>query len=412
MCSPVCTELEAIVMDWLGKILGLPEFFLHSDDGPGGGVIQGSASESILLTVLSAREETVKRVKREQPEMSEGEIRAKLIAYSSNHSNSSIEKSGIISAIPVRLLAADENCVLTGDILEEAVVEDLKKGLIPVTCIATLGTTGTCSFDNIEELGKVCNKYNIWFHIDAAYAAGAFCLPEYRYIMKGVEYANSFNFNLHKWMLVNFDCSALWFRDANNVVDSFNVDRIYLKHQYQGKTKIPDYRHWQIALGRRFRSLKVWITLRTYGVEKIQEYIRSHITLAGKFAQFVQNDNRFEIPVEPRLGLVCFRLKGDCELTKLLLKNLTDQKKVYMIPATVRDKYVIRFVVCGFDTQEKDIEFTWNLIVKEADKILAEHNIEEPEITSIMENENIHLEKLNASFASDLNISLNNEKVK
>lgn len=154
-------------MDWLGKFLNLPEQFLNSS-ATGGGIIQGSASEAILVAVLAAREETVRRVKVEQPELTEAEIRSKLVAYSSNQSNSSVEKAGILSAIKMRLLEADENCVLQGSTLQDAFDEDIAAGLIPTICIVTIGTTGTCSFDNLSDLGPICNKSSVWVHLDAA----------------------------------------------------------------------------------------------------------------------------------------------------------------------------------------------------------------------------------------------------
>lgn len=174
-------------MDWLAKMMDLPKVFLHTDDGPGGGVIQGSASEAILVSVLAAREQTTKRIKNLHPEMTDNEIRGKLIGYSSDQSNSAVEKSGVMAAVPIRLLPANENCVLTAEIFRKAVEEDMKEGKIPIICIATMGTTGTCSFDDIDGLGTICQAENIWLHVDAAYAGGAFVCPEYRHMMKGID---------------------------------------------------------------------------------------------------------------------------------------------------------------------------------------------------------------------------------
>ncbi|XP_031627721.1 3,4-dihydroxyphenylacetaldehyde synthase 2-like [Contarinia nasturtii] len=374
ICSPACTELEVIIMDWLGKFLALPESFLNCSEGPGGGVIQGSASEAVLVAILTAREQTVKRVKAENPEWSESEIRGKLIMYSSDQSNSAIEKAALLAAVPIRLLPADDKMELRGDALRTAVEEDIRNGKIPFCCIATHGTTGTCAFDNLPEIGPVCKEYNIWLHIDAAYAGVALCCPEYRSIMPGIELADSFNVNLHKWMLVNFDACAMWFKNADQVVDSFTVDRIYLKHQFQGESKAPDYRHWQIPLGRRFRALKVWILLRTLGTEHIRERIRKHTRLAQIFENKVLNDSRFEIVAKPMFGLVCFRLKGDCEKNQELLDRITDRKQIYMIPAKCHGKLMIRFVVCGLQPEEHDIDYAWNEITSQADLILGTIN--------------------------------------
>lgn len=324
-----------------------------------------------MVAVLTAREQTVRRVKAENPEMSESDIRGKLIMYSSDQSNSAIEKSGILAAVPIRLLPADDNMELRGETLRAAIEEDIRNGKIPSCCIATHGTTGTCAFDNLLEIGPVCKEYKVWLHIDAAYAGVALSCPEFRSLMPGIELADSFNVNLHKWMLVNFDCCAMWFKNADQVVDSFTVDRIYLKHQYQGESKAPDYRHWQIPLGRRFRALKVWILLRTLGTEHIRERLRKHTRLAANFQNKVMNDSRFEIVAKPILGLVCFRLKGDCEKTQELLDRITERKKIYMIPAKCHGKLMIRFVICGLQPEEHDIDFAWNEITAQADLILG-----------------------------------------
>uniref|UniRef100_A0A1B0DQW6 Uncharacterized protein n=1 Tax=Phlebotomus papatasi TaxID=29031 RepID=A0A1B0DQW6_PHLPP len=362
LCSPACTELEVIVMDWLGKLLNLPEEFLNCHDGPGGGVIQGSASDSILIAVLAAREQSVRRVGEESPEMTESDIRGRLVAYSSDQSNSAVEKAGILAAMPMRLLSTDAKCALRGDTLRKAIEEDLAIGNIPSVCIATLGTTGTCAFDDIEEIGKVCKEYNVWLHIDAAYAGAAFCCPEYHHLMKGVELAESFNFNAHKWMMVNFDCCAMWLKNADLLVQAFNVDRIYLQHRFQGQSKAPDYRHWQISLGRRFRALKLWITLRTVGAEGIRKNIRHHINLAQHFAALITADGRFEVIGEPSMGLVCFRLRGECSATQKLLDKITERKRIFMIHGNIHGKLVIRFAICGMDPQVKDIDFAFQEI--------------------------------------------------
>lgn len=357
-------------MDWLGKFIGLPKEFLSSDDSNGGGIIQGSASEAILISVLAAREKTVRRVLLCRPDLTESEIRGRLVAYSSDQSNSCIEKAGIISAVQIRLLPSDENCGLCSAILEKAISEDIANGKFPIACITTFGTTGTCAYDNLEVIGPICKKYNIWLHTDGAYAGAALCCPEYRYLMRGLEHSDSFNFNLHKWMMVNFECCAMWFKDSSQVVDAFCVNRIYLDHKYQNESsKAPDYRHWQIALGRRFRSLKVWIVLRTFGAEKLREHIRHDIRLAEMFANFIRSDDRFEVITKDSLALVCFKLKHSCKLTELLIERITARNQIYMIKATFRGELIIRFVVCGWKPEARDMEFAWNEIRNETDKL-------------------------------------------
>ncbi|KAF7997969.1 hypothetical protein HCN44_009367 [Aphidius gifuensis] len=365
IASPACTELEVITMNWLGKMMGLPEEFLSSSEGPGGGVIQGSASEATLVGLLAAKERTVRRIKKQNPDMDEGSIKAKLVAYTSDQSNSSVEKAGLLGSMPMRLLPVDKKCSLRGATLLEAMKKDKEAGLIPCYVVATLGTTGTCAFDNLEELGPICNDNNIWLHVDAAYAGAAFICPEYRHLMTGVNYADSFNFNPHKWLLTNFDCSALWVKDSRLLINAFNVDRIYLAHDKQGL--VPDYRHWQIPLGRRFRALKLWFVLRLYGVEGLQKHIRHSINLAKHFETHINSDERFEIVTERSMGLVCFRMKGDDKLTRGLLDRLMKRKRIYLIAATFGEKLMIRFVVCSRLCQVDDIDFAWNEIRGQAD---------------------------------------------
>lgn len=200
----------------------------------------------------------------------------------------------------------------------------------------------------------------------------ALCCPENRSMMLGIEWADSFNFNLHKWMMVNFDCCAMWFKDSHAVVDAFTVNRIYLDHKHQGASdRAPDFRHWSINLGRRFRSLKVWIVLRTLGAEKLRSHIRGQIGLAQMFENLVKSDDRFEIVCERTLALVCFRLKGDCSLTKKLLEQITAKKQLFMIHATFEDKLMIRFVICGYNPNEDDMLFAWNEIKNQADILLS-----------------------------------------
>lgn len=390
-------------MDWLGKFLDLPESFLNCSEGRGGGVIQGSASEAILVAVLAAREQTVRRMKLEQPNMSESEIRGKLVSYSSDQSNSCVEKAGLLAAVPIRLIKADETGSLRGKAFENAIVTDINNGLIPIICIATFGTTGTCAYDDLHELGPICKKYNIWLHIDAAYAGAALCCPEYRPLMSGIDWADSFNFNLHKWMMVNFDCCAMWLKNADTLVEAFSVDRIYLSHQFQGESKAPDYRHWQIPLGRRFRALKVWIVLRTIGAENIRNNIRKQIKLAEMFENYVKSDDRFEIVSARSMGLVCFRLKGDCSLTRQLLEKITDRKKIYMIQATCNEKLMLRFVVCGLDPKESDVEFAWNEIIGQTSELLHSKNL-------VLEEDVI--DKVANNFSTTLTAAFHEEKLK
>ncbi|KAK9510512.1 hypothetical protein O3M35_005282 [Rhynocoris fuscipes] len=379
--SPVCTELEVITLDWMAKAIGLPEYFLNSSDGPGGGIIQGSASEATLVALLVAKEKTVSQIKSLHPEWSESHIKGKLVAYASDQSNSSVEKSSLHASMKIRLLPSDINGSLRGDTLLQAINQDLKEGLIPSCVIATLGTTGTCAFDDLEEIGKVCKDKDVWLHVDAAYAGSACICPEYRFMLKGIHYVDSFDINPHKWLLVNFDCSTMWFRDTTALVNGFSVDRIYLKHEREKQNKYaPDYRHWQIPLGRRFRALKLWICMRLFGLSGLQSHIRNQCSLAKYFESLVGSDPLFEVVRPATLGLVCFRAKGEDSFNKKLLERLTKDRQIYMVAAQVDGKYVLRYAVCSRLTIASDVESAWKCISETARLLINQEEIHSNEL--------------------------------
>ncbi|XP_017776875.1 PREDICTED: alpha-methyldopa hypersensitive protein-like [Nicrophorus vespilloides] len=391
--GPAITELEVVMMDWLGKMLDIPLAFLNCSEGPGGGIIKGTASEATLVCLLAAKDKTVRRVKTLRPDLCDSDIKGKLVAYSSDHSNSSIEKAGLIGSVPMRLLLSDDEGRLNPQFLKEAIEQDLKLGLFPCYVVATLGTTGTCSFDNLQEIGPICEEFNVWLHVDAAYAGAAFVCPEYRYLKNGLEYAESFNFNAHKFMLINFDCSILWVKNAFNLINAFTVERPYLKHEYDSA---PEYMHWQIPLGRRFRALKLWFMIRTYGVEGIRKYIRKQTGLINYFSEILKKDSRFEVCCK-NLALLCFRVRGDDNLTKMLLNKLYERKQIYVISYTYKKNTVIRFSINSNECSEADLHFAYTEISNQVDDILNKNFIVitkevnfKIEFDKSMELENIH----------------------
>ncbi|CAG9854375.1 unnamed protein product [Phyllotreta striolata] len=355
--NPACVELEVRMMDWLAKMLGLPEHFLNESEGPGGGVIQNAASESTLVGVLSAKQKTVEMVLKEHPHLTDVDVKAKLVTYSSKESNSSVEKASLLASVPMRLLPTDAECRLRGNVLQEAIDKDKTKGLIPCCVVASLGTTGTCGFDDLEEIGRICRKENIWLHVDAAYAGAALVCPEYRYLLKGIEYVDSFNFNPHKWFLTNSDCSAMWFKNTKDAEAAFKVKATIPEEPLFE----PQIENWQIPTTRRFRALKLWFVMRLYGVEGIQRHIRQQVSLAKYLEQLVRADEKFELLVS-RLGVVGFRIKGRDYLTQMLLNKITERKNLYLMPYYFQNKLMVRFVVCSRLTEKEDIDFAWNEI--------------------------------------------------
>ncbi|KAH8370147.1 hypothetical protein KR093_002345 [Drosophila rubida] len=380
--SPACTELETIVLDWLGKAIGLPDHFLALKEGStGGGVIQTSASECVLVTMLAARAQALKRLKAQHPFVEEGHLLSKLMAYCSKEAHSCVEKAAMICFVKLRILEPDENASLRGQTISEAMEEDELQGLVPFFVSTTLGTTGSCAFDNLPEIGNELKKFPcVWLHVDAAYAGNSFICPELKPLLKGIEYADSFNTNPNKWLLTNFDCSTLWVRDRIRLTSALVVDPLYLKHGYSDAAI--DYRHWGVPLSRRFRSLKLWFVLRSYGISGLQHYIRHHIKLAKRFEELVLKDKRFEICNQVKLGLVCFRLKGGDKLNEKLLSAINESGKLHMVPASVNERYIIRFCPVAQNATAEDIDYAWDTIVDFANELLEKE--QHDEITEII----------------------------
>ncbi|NXN30945.1 DCHS decarboxylase, partial [Nycticryphes semicollaris] len=372
--SPACTELEMNVMDWLAKMLGLPDKFLHHHpDSVGGGVLQSTVSESTLVALLAARKNKILQMKLSEPDTDESSLNSRLIAYASDQAHSSVEKAGLISLVKMKFLPVDENFSLRGETLKKAIAEDRNKGLVPVFVCATLGTTGVCAFDNLSELGPICkcDAEGLWLHIDAAYAGTAFVCPEFRLFLDGIEYADSFTFNPSKWMMVHFDCTGFWVKDKYKLHQTFSVNPVYLRHPNSGAAV--DFMHWQIPLSRRFRSLKLWFVIRSFGVKKLQAHVRQGTETAKFFESLVRSDPLFEIPAKRHLGLVVFRLKGPNWLTEKLLKELSSSGRLFLIPATIHDKFIIRFTVTSQFTTREDILQDWNIIQHTAAQIVSQN---------------------------------------
>ncbi|OXB79437.1 UNVERIFIED_CONTAM: hypothetical protein H355_007646 [Colinus virginianus] len=371
--SPACTELEMNVMDWLAKMLGLPDKFLHHHpDSVGGGVLQSTVSESTLVALLAARKNKILEMKLSEPDADESSLNSRLIAYASDQAHSSVEKAGLIALVKMRFLPVDENFSLRGETLKKAIAEDRKKGLVPVFVCATLGTTGVCAFDSLSELGPICDAEGLWLHIDAAYAGTAFLCPEFRSFLDGIEYADSFTFNPSKWMMVHFDCTGFWVKDKYKLHQAFSVNPVYLRHPNSGAAV--DFMHWQIPLSRRFRSLKLWFVIRSFGVNKLQAHVRHGTEIAKFFESLVRSDPLFEVPAKRHLGLVVFRLKGPNWLTEKLLKELSSSGRLFLIPATIHDKFIIRFTVTSQFTTREDILRDWNIIQRTAAQIISQHS--------------------------------------
>eukprot|EP00208_Stichococcus_sp_RCC1054_P005457 CAMPEP_0206146194 /NCGR_PEP_ID=MMETSP1473-20131121/29683_1 /ASSEMBLY_ACC=CAM_ASM_001109 /TAXON_ID=1461547 /ORGANISM="Stichococcus sp, Strain RCC1054" /LENGTH=524 /DNA_ID=CAMNT_0053542663 /DNA_START=1063 /DNA_END=2637 /DNA_ORIENTATION=+ len=367
--SPAATELETIMMDWLGKLLDLPEAFLSSSGTGGGGVIQGTASEAEVVVLLAARARTLAQAGHSQ------EDQGRLVVYTSDQAHSSVQKACMISGTAhcrtLRTNAA-HHWALQADTLEAAIEEDLAAGLIPSFVTATIGTTSTCTVDDIPALAAVCQKHGIWLHIDGAYAGVAAALPEQRHHFAGLASCDSFSTNMHKALLTNFDCCALWVQDAEPLKKALSLTPEFLR----AKGNALDYKDWQLPLGRRFRALKAWFVLRTYGVSGVQGYLRHHFRMAAEFAELVQADPRFELSAPQHFGLVCFHAKGASrETNAALLEAVNASGKAFLIHTELGQgdakQFMIRMAIGGTHTQPRHVRAAWAAIQEAADAILA-----------------------------------------
>jgi aromatic-L-amino-acid decarboxylase len=362
--SPACTELETHVLDWLVGMLGLPEKFLSTSTG--GGVIQDTASSASLCAMLAARERTTNFASNRRG------CDGKLAAYTSSQAHSSLEKAAQIAGIGrdnLRLIEVDENFAMRPNVLAQQIEKDRQAGLVPFFVCATVGTTSSNAIDPVREIGRICREHRLWLHVDAAMSGTAALCPEFRHIHHGVESGDSYCFNPHKWMFTNFDCDCFYVADRKALIQTLSVLPEYLRNKATETGAVIDYRDWQIPLGRRFRSLKLWFVIRHYGVEGLQHHIRSHVELAQKFAGWVRDVDRFELAAPVPLNLVCFRHKGGDEINQALMDRLNRSGDLYLTHTKLNGRLTLRVCVGQTSTTARHVERAWKRIQEEAEKL-------------------------------------------
>jgi aromatic-L-amino-acid decarboxylase len=361
--SPACTEVETHVLDWLVPMLGLPDKFLSSSSG--GGVIQDTASSASLCALLAARERATHFASNRKG----GDGR--LVAYCSTQTHSSIEKAMKVAGLGsdnLRQIEVDKNFAMRPEALARQIESDSKAGLIPCFVCATVGTTSSCAVDPVSEIGSICRAHNLWLHVDSAMSGTAALCPEFRFLNDGVELADSYCFNPHKWMFTNCDCSVLYIADRKQLIQTLSVLPEYLRNQATESGAVIDYRDWHIPLGRRFRSLKLWFVIRHYGIEGLQHHIREHVRLAQQFAAWVGDDHRFELAAPVRLNLVCFRLRSGDQANQQLMDRLNGSGDLYLTHTKLDGKHTLRFCVGQTNTQERHVERAWQRVQQETEK--------------------------------------------
>ncbi len=355
--SPACTELETRVLDWVVDMLGLPQTFKST--GMGGGVIQDSASSATLCAILAARERAT------DYESNERGGDGRLVAYASSQAHSSIEKGVKIAGIGrqnLRLIAVDDHFAMRPDRLARQIERDRDAGLIPFFVCANLGSTSSSALDPLPEIGQICREHGLWLHVDAAmYGTAALC-PEFRYIHQGVDLADSYCFNPHKWMFTNFDCDCFYVADRQVLINTLSVLPEYLRNQATESGAVFDYRDWQVPLGRRFRALKLWFVIRHYGLTGLQYHIRRHVELAQQFAAWIEASEQFELAVAAPLNLVCFRHRGGEAVNQQLMATLNQSGDLYLTHTRLNDQFTLRLCVGQTYTEAEHVERAWERI--------------------------------------------------
>jgi aromatic-L-amino-acid/L-tryptophan decarboxylase len=384
ICSPAVTELETIVMDWLAKALGLPECYLSGGSTHGGGVIHGSASEAILTVMCAARDKYLAAVTKGMDEDAVWDVRSKLVALGSAGSHSSTKKAAQVLgvrfvAIPV---TEEDGFAMTGRAVAKTVAELQARGLEPFYLTATMGTTDVCAVDDfagiVEALSPTAGtERDIWVHVDAAYAGSALLLEENQPLTTPMADFHSFNFNPHKWMLTTFDCSAVWVRSRAWLIESLSIKPPYLRNQFSDNELVTDYRDWQIPLGRRFRSLKLWFVLRSYGIRGLQAHIRNGVTLGESLqTKLVSRPDLFTIFTPARFGLVTFRVKGGDEKeinarTEELYEWVNRTGEFYLTSTIVNDKFAIRVCTGVERVREEHVQRIFDVLVERTEADLG-----------------------------------------
>lgn len=362
--SPAATELEQVMMEWLRRMLGLPEQF--------SGVIQDTASTATLVALLSAREHATGHA---AGTLGLGRTGRQLTVYASSEAHSSIEKAVKLAGYgleQMRRISVQRDYAMDPMALARAIDQDVARGCHPACVVATVGSTSSTAIDPVEPIAEVCRHYRVWLHVDAAYAGTAAIVPELRHLFNGIEQADSFLFNPHKWMLVNFDCTAYFVRDRATLLRTFQTTPEYLRTS-QDNTVV-NFRDWGIQLGRRFRALKLWFVLRSYGVEGLRKVVRTHVTLARELAGWIEASHDFELMAPVPFGLVCFRyhprgMTDESALDRLnreLLNRINSTRRVYLTHTQLDGRYVIRLVVGQRQTQHSNVKEAWRLIQEAA----------------------------------------------
>jgi aromatic-L-amino-acid decarboxylase len=362
--SPAATELELLALDWLRQLLGLPEGLF--------GVIQDTASASSLVALAAAREAVPGLDARRRGLVGQARLRM----YASEHAHSSIEKAGIVLGIGqegLRKIPVDSEYRMDAAALARAVAEDRAAGWTPFAVTATVGTTSTTSVDPVPAIARICERERLWLHVDAAYGGAAAVLEEARWVLAGCERADSLVMNPHKWLFVPLDLSALYTRRREVMRDAFSLVPEYLRTAEQAVA--PNLMDYGVSLGRRFRALKLYLVLASFGRQGIQARIREHIRLAALFRSWVESEPSFEIAAPTPLSVVCFRARCDAgpdegdRLNEAVMEAVNASGEAYLSHTKLDGRITLRLAIGNVRTEERHVQRAWQLLREAADRL-------------------------------------------
>ncbi|KAJ1930080.1 hypothetical protein IWQ60_000623 [Tieghemiomyces parasiticus] len=380
-------------MEWMGKLLGLdPAFY----SGKGHALIQGSASEAVFIVVAAARYRTLKALE-ERHKADPAEVSQRLVIYASDQCHSCTEKAARILNIRYRALPTDSTCVLRAETVLRAIHDDQRQGLIPIYITSTFGTTPTAAIDDIDGIADICEEHGLWHHVDAAYAGSSLVCPEFRPLAQGYNRADSFSSNMHKWLLVHFDCSLFYTKHREVIKETMSVVPNYQRYREYDEGKVENLSDYQIPMGNRFRALKIWFTVRSYGASGLQRFIRYHIELTALLHHQIAQDDRFEVLNRVDFGLICFRITPAVALsatnqsragtvnghaedaeTALTAANRVNwglfdhinASGVYLSRGYIGRKFIIRVSIGSFKSDRTSTDLIWDTISRCAREVL------------------------------------------
>ena len=352
--SPACTELETHMLDWMLDLCGLPDRFRST--GPGGGVIQDSASSSVLVAILAARQRVGGNFQLDN-----------LVAYTSEHAHSSMLKGCKIAGITeeqVRMIPTDHTFAMDVEALRAAMTEDLIADRRPFFVQATAGTTSSTAFDPVDAIADVCKDFGAWLHVDGAFAGSAAVAEEFRFVNAGLDRVDSYCFNPHKWLLTNFDCSLFYVADRGPMIDALTVVPEYLRNAATDSGGVIDYRDWQVSLGRRFRALKLWFVIRTHGSQGLANFVRGHVEMAKNLDARIAAHPDYEIVAPTALSLVTFRHIGGDRDNERIRDQINESGRAYVTHTRVGDQTVLGIAVGAVRTEARHVDDLWELLTE------------------------------------------------